>query len=79
MSESQSLSLIEEISAPYKALLISLDNRTYNYATVLKLVVDEEPGVSEKESKFPGPIIQVTPCDATMYKPARCVPLLDPV
>lgn len=33
----------------------------------------------EKESKFPGPIIQVTPCDATAYKPARCVPGLDPL
>lgn len=23
--------------------------------------------------------MQITPCDAATYKPARCVPLLDPV
>lgn len=51
MSESQSLSLTEEINSPYKALLISLDHHTYNYTTVLKLVVDEEPGVLARERK----------------------------
>lgn len=51
MSESQSLSLLEEINSPYKALLMPLDNHTYNYATVLKLVVDEEPGVLARERK----------------------------
>lgn len=51
MSESQSLSLLEEINSPYKALLMPLDDHTYNYATVLKLVVDEEPGVLARERK----------------------------
>jgi len=60
-----SLSLTKEINAPCKAVLIRLNYHTYNYATVLELVVDEEPGVLQKESQFPGPIIHVTPCDAT--------------
>lgn len=56
MSESQFLSLIENINSSYKAFLISLDNHTYNYVPVLNLVMDEEPGVLARKSKqFPWP------------------------
>lgn len=51
MSESQSLSLTEEVLSPYNALLISLHRHTYNYTTVLKLAVDEELGVLVTERK----------------------------
>lgn len=51
MSESQSLSLTEEINSPYKASLIPVDNHTYSCATVLKVVVVEGPGVLARERK----------------------------